>query len=97
MDLDRVLSECAAQVLDEVLGASCAKAISYHMGVNLSVENVGRFLEELERIFGIGSNVLEKGIIEELNLQFGKKVPVKNGMHLTDYINWLQRSIDNNH
>ena len=90
MDLDLVLSNCVAQVFGEILGESCAKAIYYHIGMDLSAENAGQFSEELERIFGIGADVLEKGIIEELNLQFGQRIPVKKGIRLADYINQLQ-------
>ena len=85
-----------AQVFGEILGESCAKAIYYHIGMDLSAENAGQFSEELERIFGIGADVLEKGIIEELNLQFGQKIKVKKGVCLADYVNQIQQLIGNN-
>ena len=91
-----MLSNCAAQVFGEILGESCAKAIYYHIGMDLSAENAGQFSEELERIFGIGADVLEKGIIEELNLQFGQRIPVKRGIRLADYINQLQHFLGRN-
>lgn len=91
-----MLSNCAAQVFGEILGDSCAKAIYYHIGMDLSVENAGRFSEELERIFGVGADVLEKGIVEELSLQFGQKIKVKKGVCLADYVNQIQQLIGNN-
>ena len=91
-----MLSNCAVQVFGEILGDSCAKAIYYHIGMDLSVENAGRFSEELERIFGVGADVLEKGIVEELSLQFGQKIKVKKGVCLADYVNQIQQLIGNN-
>lgn len=70
-----LLIKCIRRALNDLLGDSGARAVFYHLNLNVRRVNLDAFAEGLRQIFGIGAHMLERHIVSTLSYELGVKPP----------------------
>jgi hypothetical protein len=87
---DEVFFECADSVLNESLGETSSKVVSYYLGGVSSKIDPDDYSRALETLFGWGANLLEIRILEKLYSQFGEVFHKIEGKRFADYVCEIQ-------
>lgn len=70
-DFPNILVKTAREALRKLLGETTAATIDFYCDPAILAEDPDRYQKELEKIFGIGANILRDAILRELHDQLG--------------------------
>jgi hypothetical protein len=88
----QALLEAVDTGLQQILGDSGRKATYFHLQRMYSLtredipNNPAVFASGLEKIFGVGANVIEESIVKNLYSKLGIKYEKKKGARFVDYL-----------
>jgi hypothetical protein len=81
-----LLSRSIRQGIASVIGKETAASVEFYLDTSLAVKDIVAYTAALERIFTVGSELIEERCARALYSNLGYEFRLRDGFKLSDYV-----------